>query len=103
MAAGISLSIVNYDLQGMSLDRARKLVEIGEGRFVRSKLATLKFVNPYYELSNDEQFVEEEAHDHWVPSWVGDTTGATCGDGGPHVPSRKGDRCDRCGDERSGQ
>jgi hypothetical protein len=63
----VSLSIANYDLAGHNLTQARLLVELGEARWVRAKLATLKLVPPSYTLGHDEQFVEERDDGSWIP------------------------------------
>jgi hypothetical protein len=63
----VSLSIANYDLSGHNLTQARLLVELGECRWVRAKLATLKLVPVNYTLDLDEQFIEERDDGSWGP------------------------------------
>ncbi len=63
----LSLGIVNYDLGDHNITQARLMVELGEGRWVLGRQATLKLVPNDYTPAADEQFVEEREDGTWVP------------------------------------
>lgn len=67
LESSISFGIVNYDLADRTLSEARELVQIGEARWVRAPLATLKLVPPSYQLPAEEVFVQESAPNHFIP------------------------------------
>lgn len=57
--AKISLGVLNRDLDGRTLEEAKRLVSAGEARWVHARFQTLKLVPVGYQLEESELFVAE--------------------------------------------